>query len=234
MKIFKTKFFIASLFSHFVVITFLLLFQNSNEKAETFMLVTEIINVKETSKTSDIKKDISEEKNEKQKILQIKKPIQKNNFNKVSLKRESYTKSKTNKLGSEENKKNIKDFSVDNQTVNNKGLSDKKKSEKISEEKELSKANYKIGSINNPHPPYPLIARKKGLEGKVTLKVFVNSDGSVKNVVVGKSSGHKILDNVSKETIEKWIFIPAKKMGRTIKDKVQVPIKFVLTDNISI
>ena len=230
MKIFKTKFFIASLFSHFVVITFLLLFQNSNEKAETFMLVTEIINVKETSKTSDIKKDISEEKNEKQKILQIKKPIQKNNFNKVSLKRESYTKSKTNKLGSEENKKNIKDFSVDNQTVNNKGLSDKKKSEKISEEKELSKANYKIGSINNPHPPYPLIARKKGLEGKVTLKVFVNSDGSVKNVVVGKSSGHKILDNVSKETIEKWIFIPAKKMGRTIKDKVQVPIKFVLTD----
>ena len=230
MKIFKTKFFIASLFSHFVVITFLLLFKNSNEKAETFMLVTEIINVKETSKTSDIKKDISEEKNKKQKILQIKKPIQKNNFNKVSLKRESYTKSKTNKLGSEENKKNIKDFSVDNQTVNNKGLSDKKKSEKISEEKELSKANYKIGSINNPHPPYPLIARKKGLEGKVTLKVFVNSDGSVKNVVVGKSSGHKILDNVSKETIEKWIFIPAKKMGRTIKDKVQVPIKFVLTD----
>ena len=101
---------------------------------------------------------------------------------------------------------------------------------KISKKKDLSKANYKIGSINNPHPPYPLIARKKGLQGKLILEVLVNEDGSVKNVRIGKSSGYKILDSVSKQTIEKWIFIPAKKMGRATKDNIRVPIKFVLTD----
>ena len=45
-----------------------------------------------------------------------------------------------------------------------------------------------------------------------------------------KSSGHQILDKVSKETIEKWIFIPAQRMGKNVEDYVQVPIKFLLTD----
>ena len=96
--------------------------------------------------------------------------------------------------------------------------------------KEISKAIYKIGSINNPHPPYPIIARKKGLQGKLILGVSVNNDGSVKNVSIKKSSGHQILDKVSKETIEKWIFVPAKKLGLAVEDNIQVPIRFVLTD----
>ena len=94
----------------------------------------------------------------------------------------------------------------------------------------MSKASYKIGSIKNPHPPYPIVARKKGLQGKLILKVSINNDGSVKNVVIGKSSGHKILDRVSKETVEKWIFIPAKKMGKPVEANLKVPIRFVLTE----
>ena len=94
----------------------------------------------------------------------------------------------------------------------------------------MSKASYKIGSIKNPHPPYPIVARKKGLQGKLILKVSINNDGSVKNVVVGKSSGHKILDKVSKETVEKWVFIPAKKKGKPVEDSIKVPIRFVLTE----
>ena len=46
------------------------------------------------------------------------------------------------------------------------------------------------------------MARKKGLQGKLILGVSVNNDGSVKNVSIKKSSGHRILDKVSKETIE--------------------------------
>ena len=65
---------------------------------------------------------------------------------------------------------------------------------------------------------------KKGLK-ETNLKVSVNNDGSVGNVIIKKSSGIKILDKVSKETIEKWVFIPAKRMGKTIKDDIQVPIK---------
>ena len=100
----------------------------------------------------------------------------------------------------------------------------------MSQNKNLSKALYKIGSINNPHPPYPLIARKKGFEGKLILEVLVNEDGSVKSTSIRESSGYEILDTVSKKTVEKWTFIPAKKMGQAVKDNIHIPIKFVLTD----
>ena len=54
----------------------------------------------------------------------------------------------------------------------------------MNQNKNLSKALYKIGSINNPHPPYPLIARKKGFEGKLILEVLVNEDGNVKSTSI--------------------------------------------------
>ena len=88
----------------------------------------------------------------------------------------------------------------------------------------------RIIPLKNPHPPYPIVARKKGLQGKLILKVSINNDGSVKSVVVRKSSGHKILDKVSKETVEKWVFIPAKKMGKPVEANLKVPIRFVLTE----
>ena len=89
----------------------------------------------------------------------------------------------------------------------------KNNASKIEKNKDLSKANYKIGSINNPHPPYPIIARKKGIEGKLILKVSVNNDGSVKHVSIRKSSGYQILDKVSKETIEKMDIYSSPKNG---------------------
>ena len=42
-----------------------------------------------------------------------------------------------------------------------------------------------------------MIARKEGWQGKLILNVFVNKNGKVKNVELLKSSGYKILDNVS-------------------------------------
>ena len=59
---------------------------------------------------------------------------------------------------------------------------------------------------------------------------MVNEDGSVRSTSIRESSGYEILDTVSKETVEKWTFIPAKKMGRAVIDNIQVPIKFILTD----
>ena len=50
----------------------------------------------------------------------------------------------------------------------------------------------KIGNINYPHA-----AIKNNITGKVTLEVQINSDGSVFNINVLKSSGHKILDNAA-------------------------------------
>ena len=138
---------------------------------------------------------------------------------------------KPGKVEFEQKTVDVKQASVEEkQKKSSDSLNKKSNDNRMSQNKNLSKALYKIGSINNPHPPYPLIARKKGFEGKLILEVLVNEDGSVKSTSIRESSGYEILDTVSKETVEKWTFIPAKKMGRAVIDNIQVPIKFVLTD----
>ena len=49
MGIFKIKYLLASLAVHSTVITLLLFFKNPNEKAETSMLITEVIKIQDTS-----------------------------------------------------------------------------------------------------------------------------------------------------------------------------------------
>ena len=223
MKMFKTKYFAASLIIHSAVISYFII-KNSTEKAETSMLITEVIKVIETSRLNDSKKE----------NIPIKKFKEKENL-KINKQRElsfPNPESITEKSNfTEINLNDIKKNSIINKSKGNVTPLDKKVNYKrINKDKELSQALYKIGSINNPHPPYPIIARKKGIEGSLILSVSVNKDGSVGNVIIKKSSGHKILDKVSKETIEKWLFVPAKRMGQTIKDDIQVPIKFVLTE----
>ena len=240
MKMFRTKYFALSFIIHFTLISLLITYKNISEKAETTMLVTEIIKIKESS---ELKKETSELNNEKKtsdsetKIVdkvnvKIKKPIEEQFPTKINSKLTNITeKLESNKLDNKKIKENDKKALVKNRETrafnssNNKQIDDES-----NQNKNLSKASYKIGSIKNPHPPYPIVARKKGLQGKLILKVSINNDGSVKNVVIGKSSGHKILDKVSKETVEKWVFIPAKKMGKPVEANIKVPIRFLLTE----
>ena len=56
MKIFKFKYLIASLVIHSTVVSFFLLFDSSVQKADTTMLVTEIIKIEEKSRFNDVKK----------------------------------------------------------------------------------------------------------------------------------------------------------------------------------
>lgn len=233
MKIFKIKYLITSLVIHFAVITSFLFFQNSTEKAETFMLITEIINIKESSKSNDVKKIKNyKTKIEKKENVKTKKVKEQDNHIKVVLKPKVIpVKLKSDKFETKFKTNDLKQALIENKPIESPSSYSKKSSEnKLNQNKNLSKANYKIGSINNPHPPYPLIARKKGFEGKLILKVTVNEDGSVKDVTIDKSSGYLILDKASKETIEKWVFIPAKRMGRLVEDNIHVPIRFVLTE----
>ena len=57
MKIFQGKYLVVSFGLHLAVISSFLLFQKSSEEAETFMLVTEIIQIEEPDKLKDIKTD---------------------------------------------------------------------------------------------------------------------------------------------------------------------------------
>ena len=230
---FKTKYFALSFIFHFALISSLITYKNLSEKAETTMLITEIIKIKETSELKNEKKKSDSETKIIDKVnVKIKKTVEEQLPTKIVLKSENKTeKFESNKLDNEKIKKNDEKTLVKNrklEVINSPNI--KQIDNEISENKNLSKASYKIGSIKNPHPPYPIVARKKGLQGKLILKVSINNDGSVKSVVVRKSSGHKILDKVSKETVEKWVFIPAKKMGKPVEANIKVPIIFVLTE----
>ena len=231
MRIFQGKYLVVSLVIHLAVISSFLLFQKSSEEAETFMLVTEIIQIKEPDKLKDVKTD-----NQKTKVVEKISVVQSSKVKAPDI--QAVLKPKTSpvtfkpgKVEFEQKTVDVKQASVEEKPKkSSNSLNKKSKDNRISQNKNLSKALYKIGSINNPHPPYPLIARKKGFEGKLILEVLVNEDGSVRSTSIRESSGYEILDTVSKETVEKWTFIPAKKMGQAVKDNIQVPIKFVLTD----
>ena len=79
----------------------------------------------------------------------------------------------------------------------------------------------------NPEPPYPIAARRMGLQGTVVLRVVVGADGSPVSVAVLQSSGYTILDASAADTVRsKWRFVPARRNGVPIEDTVQVPIRF--------
>ena len=84
----------------------------------------------------------------------------------------------------------------------------------------------------NPKPPYPLIARRLGVQGVVVLRVQVRDDGSVATVELARSSGFAMLDESASRTVrENWRFLPARVDGIPVASWVEVPIRFVLEDS---
>jgi len=79
----------------------------------------------------------------------------------------------------------------------------------------------------NPRPPYPLAARRLGIEGRVLLEVVVRPDGRAARVSVRKSSGYPMLDTSAAGTVRtRWRFIPARRGGVPVESTVTVPIRF--------
>lgn len=83
----------------------------------------------------------------------------------------------------------------------------------------------------NPLPPYPLVARRLGMEGLVLLDVLVGPDGQAAEVRVEKSSGFPVLDEAALTTVRRaWRFVPGRRGGKPIESRVTVPIRFRLSD----
>ncbi len=91
--------------------------------------------------------------------------------------------------------------------------------------------DYRADYLNNPRPPYPMVARRMGFHGKVILNVEVLAEGKAGQVLLHQSSGHDILDNAAVQTVKTWRFTPAKRLGQPVTQWFLVPIKFSLEDN---
>ena len=84
---------------------------------------------------------------------------------------------------------------------------------------------------SNPKPPYPLAARRLGVEGVVTLEVLVRADGSPGEVRVQSSSGSPLLDASALDTVRKsWRFVPARRGNVPIESRVTFPVRFRLSE----
>jgi protein TonB len=91
--------------------------------------------------------------------------------------------------------------------------------------------DYKASYLNNPRPPYPMVARRMGYQGKVILNVEVLAEGACGAINVFRSSGHDVLDNAAMNTVKSWRFIPARRAGQAITKWFRVPVNFSLEDN---
>jgi protein TonB len=89
-------------------------------------------------------------------------------------------------------------------------------------------ADYNASYLKNPKPPYPPLAVKMRLEGRVSLLVEVLHSGRAGKVAIESSSGHELLDQSALQTVKQWQFTPARKDGVIISQVVRIPINFNL------
>ena len=80
-----------------------------------------------------------------------------------------------------------------------------------------------------PPPPYPPLARRRGWQGEVMLRVHVGIDGKPIAVEVERGSGHALLDRQARtHVLATWRFAPATLDGRVVEAWGLVPIRFAL------
>lgn len=80
----------------------------------------------------------------------------------------------------------------------------------------------------NPPPKYPAIAKRRGWQGTVRLRVSVTAEGYSEAIAVQSSSGYEELDESAIAAVEKWRFIPARRGDTAVASSVIVPIIFKL------
>lgn len=82
-----------------------------------------------------------------------------------------------------------------------------------------------IGKIK---PIYPLLAQEAGIEGKVILNVYIDIDGSVKNVLVMKGVPNTGLDEAAIAAVKQCRYEPALQRGKPVGVWISQVIKFEL------
>ncbi|MBI4183311.1 MAG: energy transducer TonB [Proteobacteria bacterium] len=80
----------------------------------------------------------------------------------------------------------------------------------------------------NAPPLYPVAARRRGIEGRVLLRVEVSPQGRAAEVAVIESSGHALLDEAAQRAVSRWSFEPARAGGVPVPGSIEIPVVFRL------
>jgi protein TonB len=82
----------------------------------------------------------------------------------------------------------------------------------------------------NAAPEYPALARRRGWEGTVVLRVRVDKNGHPADVEVSESSGYRMLDDAAQRAVRQWRFQPARSGAVSFASTVNIPVRFQLVD----
>ena len=94
-----------------------------------------------------------------------------------------------------------------------KGIVKGKKDQDIEKGSILGEGAEKITCLNCIKPKYPKLAIQRGYEGILRLKVTIQKNGSVKDVLVTQSTGFKILDKAGIKAAQESKFYPLRKQS---------------------
>ena len=85
-------------------------------------------------------------------------------------------------------------------------------------------------ALKNPAPPYPEMARRLGQEGRVTLRIAIDSAGRPTRVEIQRGSGYPLLDEAALTTLRGWAFIPARVLGKPSDSVASLQVRFALKE----
>jgi protein TonB len=83
--------------------------------------------------------------------------------------------------------------------------------------------------VKRVEPKYPELAMRAGLEGKVWVKIWVDKEGKVKQVVIQKSDA-EIFNEAAIEAAKQFVFTPAYMNNGPVACWVSLPFRFKLAD----
>ncbi len=79
-------------------------------------------------------------------------------------------------------------------------------------------------------PPYPYDMEQREIEGLVTAKVLIGTDGRVRQVIIVSASHPSFGKAVEKQAIKSWHFIPATRGGNASEDWLTLTVRFTLNN----
>ncbi|HZX33494.1 MAG TPA: energy transducer TonB [Rhodocyclaceae bacterium] len=92
----------------------------------------------------------------------------------------------------------------------------------------LEPPRFAAAYLANPPPPYPVSARRRGIEGEVRLEARISSSGHAQEVRVAASAGDASLDEAAQEAVRHWRFEPARRGSLAVEAWVSIPVVFRL------
>ena len=83
-----------------------------------------------------------------------------------------------------------------------------------------------VNASSRVSPKFPGFDAIYALGGRVVLDVTIAGNGTIANMYIEKSSGHRELDQSALEAVRQWQFTPGSRHGTPVRSVVRIPINF--------